>query len=56
VIPHATVSEGAPLDVVARRCEPLLPIACRVDEVTLLVEKAPDRWVEGRSFALRGGP
>jgi 2'-5' RNA ligase len=55
VIPHATLSEGAPLDAVAGRCESLLPIACHVHEVTLLMESAPDRWAEGRRFALRGG-
>jgi 2'-5' RNA ligase len=54
VIPHATLSEGLPLDTVAARCESLLPIACHVDEVTLLAERAPDRWAEGRRFALRG--
>jgi 2'-5' RNA ligase len=56
VIPHATLSEGAPLDAVAGRCESLLPIACCVHEVTLLVETASDGWAVGRRFALRGGP
>lgn len=54
VVPHATLSEGAPLDAVVDRCESLLPIACRVDGVTLLVETRPDRWSEGRRFALHG--
>jgi hypothetical protein len=56
VIPHATLAEGAALDAVAGRCESLLPIACHVDAVTLLVETPLDGWVEGRRFALRGGP
>jgi 2'-5' RNA ligase len=54
VIPHATLSRGAPLDAVADRCESLLPIACHVAAVTLLVETGPGRWFEGRRFALHG--
>ena len=55
VIPHATLAEGVPLDAVVDRCESLLPIPCRVDGVTLLVETREDRWAEGRRFALHGG-
>jgi 2'-5' RNA ligase len=55
VIPHATLSEGGPVvEAVASRCESLLPIACHVDQVTLLVESALGRWTAGRRFALRG--
>lgn len=56
VIPHATLSEGASMKATADRCASLLPIACRVGEVTLLVERAPERWAEGRRFRLYGEP
>jgi hypothetical protein len=56
VIPHATLSESAPFSTVERRCASLLPIRCRVGEVTLLAETAPDRWTEGRRFALGRQP
>ena len=56
VIPHATLSEEASMEAIADRCASLLPITCHVDEVTLLVETAPERWAEGRRFRLRGAP
>jgi hypothetical protein len=55
VIPHATLSEDASMEAVDGRCMSLLPIVCHVEEVTLLVETAPERWAEGRRFRLRGG-
>jgi 2'-5' RNA ligase len=56
VIPHATLSEDASMEAIADRCRSLLPIVCHVDEVTLLVETAPERWAEGRRFRLGGAP
>jgi 2'-5' RNA ligase len=54
VIPHATLSESASFETVASRCTSMLPIACHVREVTLLVETATGRWTDGLRFALRG--
>jgi 2'-5' RNA ligase len=54
VVPHATLAEGVPRETVERRCASLLPLACHADEVTLLVERAPDRWSEARRFPLSG--
>ena len=56
VTPHATLSEGASMEAITRRCASLLPIACRVDEVTLMVETAPEQWAKGRRFRLRAAP
>jgi len=52
VVPHATLSENASLETVARRCGHLLPIACHVDTVTLLGESEPENWEELRRFSL----
>jgi 2'-5' RNA ligase len=54
VVPHATLSEGVPRETVERRCAALLPLACYVDQVALLVETAPDRWSDARRFPLSG--
>jgi hypothetical protein len=52
--PHATLPEGVPRETVERRCAALLPLACYVDQVALLVETAPDRWGDARRFPLSG--
>jgi 2'-5' RNA ligase len=56
VVPHATLAEGVPLEVVEPECTPLLPIACHVDEVTLLAETAVERWSVAGGYALGGAP
>ena len=52
-VPHATLcplpvdgDEAAVLGFVRARIEPLLPIACRLDAISLLEEYEPDRWRE----------
>jgi 2'-5' RNA ligase len=57
VIPHLTVTSGdaslrAQLEPVLA---PHLPIASRVDDVTLLVEDEAGHWRAGTRFALGGG-
>ena len=52
VIPHATIGRNVELREVEAVCASLLPIACRVEDVSLLAEREPDRWVELRRFRL----
>ena len=50
VIPHATLAQPADVSAAVAGLEPLvtplLPLAQRATEVTLLVEEEPDRWRE----------
>ena len=52
VTPHATLGRNVELREVGAVCASLLPIACRVDSVSLLAEREPDRWFELRRFRL----
>lgn len=44
--PHATLGRDVPLAEVRAAVEPLLPVECRVDAVSLLEEWERDRWRE----------
>ncbi len=55
VIPHLTIGQSTDDAVLAEleaRAITALPIDVSVDTLTLLVERAPDRWMIEREFAL----
>jgi 2'-5' RNA ligase len=54
--PHATLGRDVDLREVAAVVEPLLPVECRVDAVTVLEEGESGRWSRGERLAFRGGP
>ena len=62
-VPHATlgrVPEGSSqeefVDRLTRRVQAVLPLPCRVRDVSLLEEHEPNRWRERCAFPLTGTP
>lgn len=54
--PHATLGRDVDLREVAAVVEPLLPVECRVDAVTVLEEDESGGWSRGERLAFRRGP
>lgn len=57
VIPHLTIGDGVDPDAhghVVAEIEALLPVRCRVGELTLMVQVRADRWAVHSAYPLLG--
>ncbi len=57
VVPHLTIGDGIDPDAhgqVVAQIEQLLPVQCRVDELTLMAQDRADRWAVHSAYPLLG--